>query len=487
MRTLLVGVVAALVAASGAAGGTKLIVGVTEDGLKYEPGPTRRDAQALGIDAVRITLTWRPGRLRPTAEQRADLDRATSGARDLRIVLSVFGERAVFAPTTERRRDEFCEFVRWTLARYRVIRDVVVWNEPNKEFFWRPQFDRRGRSAAPRAYAALLARCWDVVHAERDDVNVLAPSTAARGNDEPNAASNVSHSPVLFFEELARAYRASGRTRPLFDTVAHHVHVTEPSERPWRRHRGTRISQGDWGRLVATLRRAFRGTPQPVPGRCVAGRCAAIWYLEAGFQTRPDPAKARFYTGTADAGVPDAAAPVRLAPLPTEVSPAPDQASQLVAALRLAYCQPYVEGFFNFLLWDEARLEGWQSGVYWADRTPKGSFGAVRDAIRDVKAGRVSCRALRRELPDPAATVGNPGPATAETQTTTAAESGTTTTAESRPPEPTATAPVTSPEAAADEDGDNGAVAAAATAVLIAIAVAGALAWRRSRSRRISR
>ena len=42
--------------------------------------------------------------------------------------------------------------------------------------------------------------------------------------------------------------------------------------------------------------------------------------------------------------------------IPFGVVTAPDQASQLATALRLAYCQPRVEAFFNFLLVDEPSL-----------------------------------------------------------------------------------------------------------------------------------
>ncbi len=43
--------------------------------------------------------------------------------------------------------------------------------------------------------------------------------------------------------------------------------------------------------------------------------------------------------------------------------------------------------YFNFLLWDEARLEGWQSGLYWTDRTPKPSVPAFEEAVCRVHTG----------------------------------------------------------------------------------------------------
>jgi hypothetical protein len=66
-----------------------------------------------------------------------------------------------------------------------------------------------------------------------------------------------------------------------------------------------------------------------------------------------------------------------------QISPA-EQASQLRAALRLAASQPRVTAWFNFLLWDEPRLEGWQSGLYWADGSAKPSAAAFRAAVENV-------------------------------------------------------------------------------------------------------
>ncbi len=490
---------AALVVAAPAAAGPRLIVGVTEDGMRFEPENVQRDAAPLGLDAVRVTLRWRTGQVSPTRVQRTELDQATS-VKGLRVVLSVFGEKAVNAPRTAGARRQYCGFLRSVLADYSSIRDVVVWNEPNKTFFWQPQYDGRGSSASPSAYAALLATCWDVLHGARPNVNVLGPSTSPRGNDNPNAASNVSHSPVRFLQALGRAYKASGRTRPILDSFAHHVHGSVPGERPWRHRRDLGISQGDYGRLVETLQAAFAGTRQPVPGRCVGGRCAGIWYLEAGFQTTPDRAKARAYTGsgTADRGIPDAAGPVDLTPLPPADSKAPDQASQLVAAIRLAYCQPHVEAFFNFLLWDEARLEGWQSGLYWTDRTRKGSFAAFRDVVQDAKAGRISCGRVRAELPEPAAVLGGPG--VVQARPPDATNPGATSGARPKPrattatPTPRASTELTFTEAggapgAADDDGPLSwpLIAAGVAAFVLGAAGTALLTRRRARLRRISR
>jgi hypothetical protein len=70
-----------------------------------------------------------------------------------------------------------------------------------------------------------------------------------------------------------------------------------------------------------------------------------------------------------------------------------DQAVQLGAALRLAYCQPRVQAFFNFLLVDEPSLGRWQSGLLWANWKRKPAFAAYRAAIGEVRAGTVQCEA----------------------------------------------------------------------------------------------
>jgi hypothetical protein len=279
------------------------------------------------------------------------------------------------------------------LVRYPRIRDVVIWNEPNKSGFWRPQYDGAGRSVAPASYEALLAHCYDVAHALRPDLNVLT-STSSRGNDDPNARSNVSHSPGAFIRGMGAAFRSSGRARPVFDTVGHHPYGEHSAERPWRKHPlSSTIGEGDWDKLVQAYHDAFAGTPQPNPGRCVAGRCASIWYMEVGYQTKLEPAKAGYYRGRENSETTVAAVGPGDPPgkQPDERSPAPDHGTQLADGIRLAYCQPYVGAYFNFLLQDENDLEGWQSGVLWADGTRKGSYPAFAQAVRDVAAGNVDC------------------------------------------------------------------------------------------------
>jgi len=368
-----------------------LLIGVADDTLKWSDKPTAQRAlgytRDLGIRAVRVTVPWQPGQTRLSVLDRQPVDRmilATWGG-GLRVVLAVYG-KAGDAPQTSQERSDYCSFVASLLHRYPGVSDVVIWNEPNSSRFWRPQFTPDGTSLAPAAYEALLARCWDVLHAVRPTVNVIAAS-APRGNDNPAASSNVSHSPVNFYLKLGEAYRSSGRRSPIFDTVGHNPYPVTNAERPWIRHPTTpTIAEGDYEKLMAVLREAFDGTGQPLPGE---GK-VSIWYMEQGFQTTIPADKASLYRGTESISQ-------TLPPFFTRVAaglttgPAPDQATQLSDALQIAYCQPAVGAFFNFELMDEPVLGGWQSGLLWADMTPKPSYEPFKEAVRRVAAGKVDC------------------------------------------------------------------------------------------------
>lgn len=370
-----------------------MLVGLNDDTLMTTPAQTSATARDLGLRAYTLSLRWRPGETALSTTAAGALGTATRAAGGSRVVLAVLGDTA---PSPAQWREDYCSYVRDALVRFPQVNDVVIWNEPNLTFFWSPQFDG-GASLAPAQYEALLERCYDVLHAARPGVNVIAPATSPWGNDDPLAQSNISHSPTSFLLQLGRAYRASGRTRPIFDTLGHHPHPVSSTERPWRTHSDARfISFGDLDRLVSTLAEAFGGTAQPDPARGLP-----IWYLETGYQTIPDAAKSGLYNGVENwPGVlPDDVGGEPASPQPPADSAAPDQATQLVDSLRLAYCQPYVQAVFNFQLRDERDLGGWQSGILWADGTPKDSYAAFKRVVAEVNSGSVACSTLKGGVP----------------------------------------------------------------------------------------
>lgn len=368
----------ALVLAPPARADSNLIVGIVDDQLKWtaHPRPTTHILRDLGVGALRVPLTWRRGHSSLTRTDHVTMTRVVNATFPMRIVLTVSG-RAREAPQTEAERAQFCAFVRDALARYPTINDVTIWNEVNSNDFWQPQF-ADGKSVAPTAYVALVARCYDALHQLRPRVNVMT-DTSPRGNDNALAMTNAGHAPGTFVERMGEAYRASGRTRPLFDNVGHHPYGDFSLETPFARHPHTSsIAQNDVDKLIAAYAKAFGGTDQPTIGT----NGVRIWYLEDGFETTIVGTKRGVYNGVERARTVGAEALHR---------------EQLVDAVRLAYCQQHVASFFNFLLTDERNLAGWQSGLLWADGTRKPSYYGFRAVVGEVKARAVDCKALRRK------------------------------------------------------------------------------------------
>ena len=87
---------------------------------------------------------------------------------------------------------------------------------------------------------------------------------------------------------LGAAYRASGRDRPIFDTIGHNPYPNTSAEPPWARHEGGTIGEGDYGKLVTVLRTGFGGTGQPVPGQRADHLVHGGRLPDAG-RTRPQP------------------------------------------------------------------------------------------------------------------------------------------------------------------------------------------------------
>jgi hypothetical protein len=196
---------------------------------------------------------------------------------------------------------------------------------------------------------------------------VIGGALAPRGGDDPEAKRQT-HSPTSFIRDLGAAYRASGRDRPLMDMFSMHTYGDSSSEPPTLAHpRVTTIGLADYGKLVALLGEAFDGTAQK-------GSSLPIVYGEFGIETIVPPEHRAAYSGTEFTST---------RPLPAQV-----QGERYAEAIRLVACQENVRMLLLFHVLDEPRLEGWQSGVYWADGTPKPSLQAVRDASGDASCER---------------------------------------------------------------------------------------------------
>jgi len=380
---------AALLVVPIAQAGPGLLVGVNDDSPKWKADPVLAAAAAdLGIGAYRLTMGWDGSQASLSGADRATLDRVTRNIHGQRVMLSVFG-RPDSAPHSDAARTAYCAYVGAILSSYPTIRTVGIWNEVNKASFWRPQYDG-STSVAPTEYVKLLAACSSLRSAFPNVV--LVSSLSPRGNDNPNAASNVSHSPVRFIAGMGTAVRGLALQSRIFDHFGQNVYGTSSSERPFRTHpNNTDIAEGDYAKLMAALTSAFGGTAQPVPGT----QGVTVWYLETGFQTTIPSDKRSLYSGAENDAHPLAAAAPGPDPGRSDGASAGwDQATQLADAIRLASCQPAVGAIFNFHLADESNLAGWQSGVLWADGTPKPSYAAVKAAIAQVNGGTVDCAAI---------------------------------------------------------------------------------------------
>jgi len=380
---------AALLIVPMAQAGPGLVVGVNDDSPKWKADPVLAAAAAdLGISAYRLTMGWDGSQTSLSGADRAMLDRATRNIHGQRVLLSVFGTPDS-APHSDAARTAYCAYVGAILSSYPTIRTIGIWNEVNKASFWRPQYDG-SKSVAPTEYVKLLAACSSLRSAFPNVV--LVSSLSPRGNDNPRAVSNVSHSPVKFIAGMGTAVRGLALQGRIFDHFGQNVYGSSSSERPFRTHpHNTDITQGDYAKLMSALTSAFGGTAQPVPGT----QGVTIWYLETGFQTTIPNEKRSLYSGAENDAHP--LAPVMPGPDPGRSDGASagwDQATQLANAIRLASCQPAVGAFFNFQLADESNLAGWQSGVLWADGTPKPSYAAVKAAIAQVNGGTVDCAAI---------------------------------------------------------------------------------------------
>ncbi len=352
-----------------------MVVGAAEDQVK-QPTVVASKAQLellrlAGFRAVRVTSIWAPGLRQPTPPERQALAALATAAQltGMRVFVSVTNFGSATTPLTEADQDDFAAYAAAVVRDNPTIRDLIVGNEPNLNRFWMPQFAPDGSSASPAAYLGLLARTYDAVKAVSPGVAVIGGALAPRGSDRPQGI-RPTHSPTAFLRALGASYRASGRDRPIMDALAIHAYQDTSSTPPSFTHpRSTTIAIADYDKLVALLGQAFDGTPQP-------GSTLPIVYGEFGVESIIPADKSSLYTGRE---------PATVKPVDEET-----QGAYYRQALALAFCQPTVRAVFIFHAVDEADLDRWQSGVYYADGTPKTSLPAVARAARDARGGVIA-------------------------------------------------------------------------------------------------
>ena len=355
----------------------KLAVGASESASLVPDAvlaKTRMDLAVLaGFTEIEVRAGWTPGKTEPTAEELASFQASALAAQldAVRLVIAVDTGGSLQTPSSLLDRKQFAQYTAALARSLPYVRDFIVGNEPNLNRFWMPQFAGRGRDVAAPAYEALLARTYDSLKEVSPAITVIGGAVAPRGADNARSARQT-HAPTTFLRDLGVAYRKSRRSKPIMDMLAVHPYGEYSKTPPTALHpKSTSISIADYPKLVKLLRDAFRGTAQ-------RGAALPILYGEYGIQTRIPSDKLGAYTNLA---VPTAADAV------SETM----QAAYYKQAIQLAYCQPTVAGLLFFHVSDEPDLDRWQSGLFYADDTPKSDLALVKSAAQAAQAGTLTC------------------------------------------------------------------------------------------------
>jgi hypothetical protein len=267
-------------------------------------------------------------------------------AAGVRIILVLFSLKGSQHDPTQ-----FCDWAKQVVQTVNQwgIHEFVVGTEVNTRLYWSPQKDAKGKDVAAPAYLALLARCYDTIHATDPDANVIGMGLS------PRASTNQSNEPLVFLRDVGKAYRASGRTTPIMDQLSVHPYPNpgNPTDGPGVGYDNPdRFGVPNLDRVKQAVYDAFNGTGQPTT---LNGLTFII--DEIGWQT--DTAKYAGYVNAENVSV------------VTEQQQAND--IRLMATKYFA-CDPTVVGVQLFLLVDEkyrnGRNEsntyvggGWQSGL----------------------------------------------------------------------------------------------------------------------------
>jgi hypothetical protein len=364
-----------------AAGGPTMLVGATADVAKQGDRALAQAevvrAKAAGFDTIRLTQQWLPGQTEPPGGDLIQLRNAVMAAtvNRMKVLLVVSHPGSRTTPLADQQRSEFAQFTAALARAVPYVRHFTIGNEPNLNRFWLPQFGPNGENVAAPAYLQLLAGAYDALKAVDDDIIVLGGALSPRGSDN-HLLSRHTHSPTKFIRDLGIAYRASGRTQPVMDAFSINPFPDNSSVAPTVGHpRSTSIGVADYDKLVKLLGEAFDGTAQK-------GSTLPIYYGEFGVESVPPAAKAGLYTGAE----------------PTTTKPVDEatQAKYYRQAVQLAFCQPNVQGIFLFHTIDDASRPGWQSGVYYPDKSAKTSLAGVKQAARQSRGGVVArCAGMR--------------------------------------------------------------------------------------------
>ncbi len=258
------------------------------------------------------------------------------------------------------------------------VHEFVVMNECNQPLFVNPQWDTVGPEPVGRDLRSRArGRLRRAQGASAAAIHVWGVGLSPRGNDKPNAASNSSTTPVTFLGALGAWFRAyvdedgpygaaDGRTRlPSVPGAA--VAAVRAGVR--RRAVGERLEPAP--DLPGLLRRRSTARRSATIGQQKGGGLP-MSLNETGIQT--DTVGKGGYTGTEVSATSAGGVLGRTRPRPTRRA-GTSRCSIWSPATRTCA----IVNIFHLI--DEPSLAGWQSGLYFADHTPKQSAQIVRDWV----------------------------------------------------------------------------------------------------------
>jgi hypothetical protein len=352
---------------------------------------TLDEIQGFGVSQVRALVYWRDFSSRPTSKSKPTFDTADPAAypagtwdaldllvdsiqrRGMTVQLTLTGPVPRWA--TKRRKGHVNDpsakwFGRWARAVALRYGDRLnlwsIWNEPNHPEFLGPQY-KNGKPHTPRLYRQLYAAGESAIHktpgGSKD--KVLFGETAPIGNE--NVVS-----PLAFLRGalcLSKDYKKSSGCKKLrIDGFAHHAYTRKGSPTFVSQDKDE-VSIGTIGRLTAAIDKASKA------GAFTGGR--GVYLTEFGVQSKPDP----------------------LAGVSLE-----RQAEYLAISERIAYANPRVQAFSQYLLYDDKprkgpkiqRFSGFETGLRTSTGKKKPAYNGFmlplavkRYGSQDVAWGRV--------------------------------------------------------------------------------------------------
>ena len=304
----------------------------------------------IGLTENAVTLSWNAAAPQQiVGKPDLDLWMPQAAIRGIRVVLVVSPARPKDLTSAPDNAAKFASFLQLVARTYPQVKDFVVGNEPNQPKFWQPQFDENGQNVSGAAYEQVLAQSYDALKAFDPKINVIGLGLSARGNDMPNAPSNISTSPIRFLYYLGKAYRASGRTKPLMDELAFHPYPNVNTDAPLKGYQWPNAGIPNLDRVKQVIWDAFNGTGQPVFAESGLRQAHPLKLDldETGWQVGIPPNLAVLYHGKENVPVIDEST----------------QAQYYGDIVRYIVCDPDVVSLSFYHLIDESDLDRWQSGL----------------------------------------------------------------------------------------------------------------------------